>query len=178
MNKHEELQETIDELKARIATAEQELAKLAWEEEKFSIEPQEGEVYYTMDTREHFYLAPVELCNTDRTIDRAIISDGRAFPTPASVSAEIRRTRIRRRLEKVARALNSSKSLVATRHGKIYYIYFNTTLYQLQQAELRLTSAPAGTIACEGEDFLEKALKVIPEDDLIWFCENEREEDR
>ena len=174
MTRREELENTIKDLKERLANLEKEMeCQTVWEDTLFNTTSPNGS-YYCVDVDLSGNLVVHSCVNREDRFSKNILYSGRGFRTEREAEDEIRRITIRAKLEKVARSGNRNKKLIMFAEQTLYYIFYNTFTCELAQQEVEYLSVPAGTIVCEDANFLEEALKVISRKDLEWFCQNEQ----
>ena len=174
MTRREELENTIKDLKEQLANVEKEMERLTTLEDTLFNIPLPRAPYYFVDVEINGNLVVRSYINTEDSFSKNILYSGRGFRTRQEAEDEIRRITVRAKLEKVARSGNRNKKLIMHTEQTLYYIFYNTCTCKLVQREIEFRSMPAGTVVCEDANFLEEALKVIPREDLEWFCQNEQ----
>ena len=181
MTRREELENTMKELegitehhKEQLTKVTEELKRLNAQEDTLFNATLPNQSYYYVDVDIDGNLVVRSYINRENSYSRNILYSGRGFRTRKEAEDEIRRITIRAKLEKVARCKNTDKKLLMHAERTLYYIFYNPRICKLIQDEIPLLSMPAGAIVCEDPNFLEEALKVIPREDLEWFCQSEQ----
>ena len=174
MTRREELEDIIEDLRSKLARAEGEMTLLTEREDDFFQCPFPGQLYYFVGVHVNGNLEVRSEVNKKDRYSRNVLYSGRGFRTEQEAKDEIRRMTIRSKLEKVARCRNENKKLRMRAEQTLYYIYYNPCTRQLEQDDIHMLNMPAGVIVCEDESFLDDALKVIPREDLEWFCQDEK----
>lgn len=161
MNDKEKLQELINDLKNQLKEAQVKLEKLN-KHERFK--PEEGEVYYYVDTDNR-------ISNT--AFDNSFVSDCNkykaynCFKTKEEAEKEANKILIRRKLEDIARRLNDGEKIDWNNEDQEkFFFYYSKTYNELMQIR-DYTSRNRVSVYCLSDKFLDVAKEEIGEQELV-----------